>query len=154
MKGCEDVGSWTGRPRAQTMMKSDEVEAMLRLHALGWGLRRIAREFGCSRNTVRRYVAADGWTAYRRRAGGGRLETQEAWRRCGSRRRRAVNCRSISGSSGVPIADERVRVYLFVATLGYSLRCHVAAFRHERQSSWFRGLEGAFGHFGACPGRC
>ena len=42
---------------------------MLRLHALGWGFKRIAREFGCSRNTVRRYVAADGWMAYRRRAG-------------------------------------------------------------------------------------
>ena len=28
MTGCNDVG-WTGRPRAQTMMKSDEVEAML-----------------------------------------------------------------------------------------------------------------------------
>ena len=42
---------------------------MLRLHALGWGLKRIAREFGCSRNTVRRYVAADGWMAYRHRAG-------------------------------------------------------------------------------------
>ncbi|MCY4085981.1 MAG: hypothetical protein OXG37_03620 [Actinomycetia bacterium] len=27
MKGCEDVGPWTRRPRAQTMMKSDEVEA-------------------------------------------------------------------------------------------------------------------------------
>ena len=42
----------------------------------------------------------------------------------------------------------RVRVFLFVATLGYSRRCYVAAFRHERQSSWFRGLEGAFRHFG------
>ena len=41
-----------------------------------------------------------------------------------------------------------MRVFLFVATLGYSRRCHVAAFRHERQSSWFRGLEGAFLHFG------
>ena len=41
-----------------------------------------------------------------------------------------------------------MRVFLFVATLGYSRRCHVAAFRHERQSSWFRGLEGTFGHFG------
>jgi hypothetical protein len=38
MKGCEDVGPWAGRPRAQTMTKSDEVEAMLHLHALGWGL--------------------------------------------------------------------------------------------------------------------
>ena len=49
MKGCEDVGSWAGRPRTQTMMKSDEVEAMLRLHALGWGTQAHTREFGCSR---------------------------------------------------------------------------------------------------------
>ncbi len=41
---------------------------MLHLRALGWGLRRIAREFGCSKNTVRRYVAADGWMTYSRRA--------------------------------------------------------------------------------------
>ena len=52
------------------------------------------------------------------------------------------------GQLRVPVADERVRVFLFVATLGYSRRCHVAAFRHERQSSWFRGLEGAFLHLG------
>ena len=61
------------------MMKSDEVEAMLHLHALGWGLKRIAREFGCSKNTVRRYVAADGWMAYSRPVRGGKLEAQEAW---------------------------------------------------------------------------
>jgi len=48
MKGCEDVGPWTRRPRAQTMMKSDEVEAMLHLHALGWGFKRIARESGAA----------------------------------------------------------------------------------------------------------
>ena len=52
------------------------------------------------------------------------------------------------GQLRVPIADERVRVFLFVATLGYSRRCYVAAFRHERQSAWFRGLEGTFRHFG------
>ena len=52
------------------------------------------------------------------------------------------------GQRRVPIADERVRVFLFVATLGYSRRCYVATFTHERQSSWFRGLEGTFNHFG------
>ena len=52
---------------------------MLHLHALGWGLKRIAREFGCSKNTVRRYVAADGWMAYSRPVRGGKLEDQEAW---------------------------------------------------------------------------
>ena len=195
MKGCEDVGPWAGRPRAQ-MMKSDEVEAMLHLHALGWGLRRIAKEFGCSKNTVRRYVAADGWMAYGRRAGGGKLEGQAGWLKTRFFQHRGnaevvrqdllreqgidVSLRTVEravapfrrlltaeakatvrfetppgrqlqidfGQLRVPIADERVRVFLFVATLGYSRRCHVAAFRHERQSSWFRGLEGAFGHFG------
>ena len=77
MNRCKDVGPWAGRPRAE-MMKSDEVEAMLHLHALGWGLKRIAREFGCSKNTVRRYVAADGWMAYSRPVRGGKLEDQEA----------------------------------------------------------------------------
>ena len=37
MKRCDDLGPWAGRPRAQTMKKSEEVEAMLHLHALGWG---------------------------------------------------------------------------------------------------------------------
>ena len=79
MKRCDDLGPWAGRPRAQTMKKSEEVEAMLHLYALGWGLKRIAREFGCSKNTVRRYVAADGWMAYSRPVRGGKLEDQEAW---------------------------------------------------------------------------
>jgi hypothetical protein len=35
------------------MMKaSDEVSAMLRLKALGWGSKRIAVELGCARNKV------------------------------------------------------------------------------------------------------
>ena len=46
------------------------------------------------------------------------------------------------------IGGESVKVYLFVATLGYSRRVYVRAFRNERQESWFAGLEGAFGHFG------
>ena len=164
MNGCEDVGPWAGRPRAE-MMKSDEVEAMLHLHALGWGLKRIAREFGCSKNTVRRYVAADGWMAYSRPVRGGKLEAQEAWlKECFFRHRGNaevvrqdllrelsidVSLRTVEravapfrrlltaeakatvrfetapghqlqidfGELRVPIADERVRVYLFVATL-------------------------------------
>ncbi len=54
------------------------------------------------------------------------------------------------GQLRVPIADERVRVSVR-GDVGYSRRCHVAAFRHERQSSWFHGPEGAFGHFGGVP---
>src|SRR3954467_14141633 len=44
------------------------------------------------------------------------------------------------------------RVYLFVATLGYSRRVYAQAFRHERQSAWVEGSEGAFRHFGGLPG--
>jgi len=56
------------------------------------------------------------------------------------------------GETSVAIGDERVRLYVFVATLGYSRRVFVQAFRHERQSAWLDGLEAAFCHFGGVPG--
>jgi hypothetical protein len=55
------------------------------------------------------------------------------------------------GATTVPIGGTAVRVHLFVATLGYSRRPFVRAFRHERQSAWFDGMEGAFRHFGGIP---
>ena len=56
------------------------------------------------------------------------------------------------GERGVRISEETVRVHLFVATLGYSRRVYVRAFRHQRQSAWLDGIEGAFRHFGGMPG--
>jgi hypothetical protein len=55
------------------------------------------------------------------------------------------------GETRVPIGRESVRVYLFVATLGYSRRVYAQPFRHERQSAWMDGIEAAFGHFGGVP---
>lgn len=55
------------------------------------------------------------------------------------------------GSTAVVIAEEPQRIHLFVATLGYSRRCYVTVFLHERQSAWLQGLEGAFRHFGGVP---
>jgi len=52
------------------------------------------------------------------------------------------------GERRAMIGDENVKVYLFVATLGYSRRLYVWPFRNERQESWFAGVEGAFRHFG------
>jgi len=52
------------------------------------------------------------------------------------------------GERLVEIAGSKVRTYLFVATLGYSRRQHIRAFRNERQESWFDGLESAFAKFG------
>jgi transposase len=61
------------------MLAPDEVAAIVRLHELGWGTKRIARELGCSRNTVRRYLESGGWVAYRRPRRRRELEGLEDW---------------------------------------------------------------------------
>ena len=45
----------------------DDVAVILRLHQLGWGAKRIAREVGCARNTVKRYLADGVWAPVRTR---------------------------------------------------------------------------------------
>jgi transposase len=65
--------------RGETMLTPDEVTAMVRLGGLGWGSKRIAAELGCARNTVKRYVAAGGWTRQRRGARPHRLAGLETW---------------------------------------------------------------------------
>lgn len=50
-------------PSTDTMKTPDDIAAMQRLHALGWGVRRIARELGVSPNTVRSHLRA-GWRAF------------------------------------------------------------------------------------------
>ena len=44
--------------RGEEMLQA-EVAAMMRLHALGCGAKRLSKEFGCARNTVRRYLRAE-----------------------------------------------------------------------------------------------
>ena len=61
------------------MLEPGEVSAMVRLKELGWGARRIARELGVSRNTVKGYLEAGGWRPYRRPARGKKLSGQESW---------------------------------------------------------------------------
>ena len=48
----------------QQMQVPEDVGIMVRLHAQGWGSRRIARELGVSLNTVKRYVRAGGYLPY------------------------------------------------------------------------------------------
>jgi hypothetical protein len=55
------------------------------------------------------------------------------------------------GDTRVWIGGERVRVHLFVATLGYSRRLHIRPSLRERQADWFEGMEGAFLRFGGVP---
>ena len=55
------------------------------------------------------------------------------------------------GERRVEIAGVASKVFFFVATLGYSRRMHVRAFGHEKQESWFGGMESAFLAFGGVP---
>lgn len=55
------------------------------------------------------------------------------------------------GERLVEIGGVRIKVFVFVATLGHSRRCHVLAFRNETQGCWFAGLESAFTVFGGVP---
>ena len=171
------------------------------LNELGWGAKRIARELGVSRNTVKDYIAAGGWTPYRQPARKKVLDGLEGWLRERLRRHRGnadvirqelasekgiiASLRTVEravkpyrqeleaearatarfetaagkqmqidfGERLVEIGGNRVRTYLFVATLGYSRRHHVRAFRNERQESWFDGLESAFAKFGGVTRR-
>ena len=63
MSESAERGSRLNELRGQEMRTPDEVAAMLRLRALGWGERRIATALGCNRQTVRRYLAAEGWVS-------------------------------------------------------------------------------------------
>jgi len=185
--------------RGETMLTPDEVTAMVQLHGLGWGSKRIAAHLGCARNTVKRYVAAGGWTPQRRGERQRRLAGLEGWLSERFRRHRGncdvvrqdlarehevtVSLRTLEramaplrqafqaearatlrfetapgrqlqidfGEMRVAVAGEPAKVQLFVATLGYSRRPYVRVFRHQRQSAWFDGLEGAFRHFNGVP---
>jgi hypothetical protein len=55
------------------------------------------------------------------------------------------------GEARVWIAEERVRVHLFVATLGFSRRMQIRPSLRERQQDWFEGMEATFLRFGGVP---
>jgi DNA invertase Pin-like site-specific DNA recombinase len=55
-----DLGGLGMAGRGDGMREPDEIAAMVRLKSLGWSVRRIASELGCSYMTVRRYLAAGG----------------------------------------------------------------------------------------------
>lgn len=57
----------------------DDVAIILRLHQLGWGSKRIAREVGCARNTVKRYLAQGTWAPVASRARPKALDALADW---------------------------------------------------------------------------
>jgi hypothetical protein len=55
------------------------------------------------------------------------------------------------GEKQVVVGGALVRVYLFVAVLGYSRRLFTRASLSQRQDDWREGLAGAFRHFDGVP---
>lgn len=185
--------------RGVELVDEETVELMLKLKALNWGSRRIARELGCARNTVREYLRQGGWQPARSPQRPSALDGLEDWLRerflqhagnaevvrqeLVSERGIDVSLRTVEravrpyrqeleararatlrfetgpgeqlqidfGSKNVVLDGVPTRVFVFVATLGYSRRCYVRVTRHERQSAWMQGLEGAFHHFVGVP---
>src|SRR6185503_20665514 len=68
-------------PRGQVMKTPDDVAAMVRLKACGWGIKRIARELGCSPHTVKHYVAAGGVVPFKAPKRAKTLDGHEDWLR-------------------------------------------------------------------------
>src|SRR6187397_367464 len=74
--------TYTMSPTSTTggqMQTPELVEQILGLHQKGWGQKRISKDLGISRNTVRRYLRAKGWTPYRTLQKQKKLSTLEDW---------------------------------------------------------------------------
>jgi hypothetical protein len=72
--------SWND-PRGQVMKTPGDVSEMLRLKACGWGVKRIARELGCSHHTVKQYLAAGGVKAFKAPTRTKKLDGLDDWLR-------------------------------------------------------------------------
>ena len=189
----------SGLPRRDEMKTPDDVSAMVRLKALGWGAKRIAAELGCSKNTVKRWLRYGDWRPCVTPSRSKKLDGLSDWLAERFRRHRGnadvirqelaqekeihVSLRTVErtvaplrrelvaearatvrfetppgeqlqidfGERRVEIAGAATKVFFFVATLGYSRRLHVRAFGHEKQESWFSGMESTFQAIGGIP---
>ena len=96
--------SRVGQPRREVMVEPEAVTTLLRLHALGWGSKRIARELGISRRTVERYIEAGCWQPLERPRRRRLLEDLNDWPCWRFRRHRgnapALGRRGAAGAGG------------------------------------------------------
>ena len=94
------------------MVEPEAVAAMLRLKELGWGSKRIARELGVNRRTVKRYLGTGGWQPYKKPKRQKLLEGLENWLRERLHRHRGnADVVRLLGL-GQPIHVANVAVYL------------------------------------------
>lgn len=89
-------------PTGVVLQTPEAVSAMARLWALGWGIKRIARELGCRKNTVRHYLRQGGWQPYRRPGRPNQLRGLESWL--------AASCQPHRGNADV-VRQELQRVH-------------------------------------------
>lgn len=80
-QGAVERGSLRAGGSWEAVQTPDDVETMRRLRELGWGTKRIAAELGCSRNTVKRWLALGSWQRYGRPRRRSALDGREAWLR-------------------------------------------------------------------------
>jgi transposase len=195
----ESASEGTGSVWVQ-MLDPEIVSQIKALRAMKWGTKRIARELGIARNSVKRYVregtraetqqrpsartlddanralacelldgAADfnGVVVQRLLAEKGVSASIRSVQRAVAPRRQAKRAAEVAtvrfetapghqmqidfGEKWVQIAATMVRVFFFVAVLGYSRRIFVRASLSQRQDDWREGLVGAFRRFGGVP---
>jgi transposase len=141
-------GCWTGYARGQRTPVLAGLEA--------WLAKRLARHAG-NADVVRQELAAEHGitvslrTVERACAPHRQLLLASALATVRFETRPGKQMQIDFGERRVWISGEPVRVHLFVATLGYSRRLHVRAFRSQAQERWFEGLESAFRAFGGVP---
>jgi transposase len=58
------------------------------------------------------------------------------------------------GEKWIEVLDERVKAFVFVATLGFSRKTFARVYPAQRQRHWLEGLEAALRHFGGAPEEC
>lgn len=121
------------------MIKVEKREAIRRAYFVEEkSIRQIAKEFRCSRPTVRKAIASAEFTPYT-------LDVP--------RRAPVLEPYKARGEAVVIITGERVTVQLFIMRLCYSRRMFVMAFPAQKQEAFFEGHVRAFHHFQGAPPR-
>lgn len=188
-------------PTAEVQMLAPEIVRQIeQLAALGWRAKRISRQLGMRRETIRRYLRLGEAAKVQRRPRAWTLDQEQralavellegpaagnavvvrrllaergiraplrTVQRAVRAHRRAREAAALAtvrfetapghqmqidfGEKLVSIAGVPVRIYLFVAVLGYSRRLYVRASLSQRQDDWREGLAGAFRHFDGVP---
>jgi transposase len=184
------------------VLERGEVQAIHALAGQGWAVKRISRELGLARNTVRAWLrrgvdwepermgrppALSGedqaWVRERFRAGvrngdvlrqelaeqGLEVSLRTVERVVEDLREEAADTERATlrfetppgrqmqidfGEKWLRVAGERVKAFVFVATLGHSRRLFVQAHPAARQAHWLAGLEASLQHFGGVPQEC